>query len=136
MAKARWGVEFKDFERLSQQLEKLASKEVLRNTTEKALKETHKIITEKTDEAIKEHKRTGRTEGSIKQDADVNWTSDVGFVDVGFNVKEGGLASIFLMFGTPRMKPDTDLFNAVYGQKNKIDKAQKEIFDNEISKYL
>lgn len=136
MAKARWGIEFKDFERLSQQLEQLASKDVLRNTTEKALKETHKIITEKTEEAIKEHKRTGRTESSIKENADIIWTSDVGFVDVGFNIKEGGLASIFLMFGTPRMKPDTDLFNAVYGQKNKIDKVQKEIFEKEISKYL
>lgn len=136
MAKAKWGIEFKDFEKFADQLEKLSSKNTLRSTTEKSLKETHSIITKDAKSAISTHRRTGRTEDSLKTDADVQWTSDVGYVDVGFNIASGGLASVFLMFGTPRMSPDKDLFNSVYGQKNKIDKIQKKIFEDEISKYL
>lgn len=136
MAKAKWGIEFKDFEKFADQLEKLSSKNTLKSTTEKALKETHSIITKEAKSAISAHRRTGRTEDSLKTDADVQWTSDVGYVDVGFDIANGGLASVFLMFGTPRMSPDKDLFNSVYGQKNKIDKIQKKIFEDEISKYL
>lgn len=65
--------------------------------------------------AMGSHHRTGRTEGSLDDGGGVQWAGTMGTIDVGFHIHSGGLASIFLMYGTPRMKKDTKLYNAVYG---------------------
>ena len=43
-------------------------------------------------------------------------------VKVCFDFSKSGLTSIFLMYGTPRMKPVSGLKNAIYGAK-----TQKEL---------
>ena len=60
----------------------------------------------------------------------VEWSGTKAFVDVGFDIQNGGLASIFLMYGTPRMKKDTKLYNDIYGKKTRdeIRALQEEIF--------
>ena len=59
-------------------------------------------------------------------------------ISVGFDIKQGGLPSIFLMYGTPRMKKDTKLYADVYGKKaqERIKKAQEETFQKGIKKLL
>ena len=55
------------------------------------------------------------------------------------DIKNGGMASIFLMygtkvFGTPRVKKDTKLYSAIYGKKTK--EKIKEIMSEEFRKVL
>jgi hypothetical protein len=67
---------------------------------------------------------TGETKKSIDKSIDVDWQGLTGGVKVGFNFKESGLTSIFLMRGTPRMSPVKGLKNAIYGAKTKKEIAQ------------
>lgn len=68
----------------------------------KALDKIYDRITEGAEATVKPHKRTGRTEESIvpKQ---IRWKGQ-GTVEMGagYSVRAGGIASIFLMYGTPR----------------------------------
>lgn len=137
MAK-QWGIDFKDFDFYVQKIESLSNKETLRKIADEALKETHKYLTPKIDKAFEKHNRTGRTSKSLREDNSTEWSSDVGSIDVGYNISDGGLASIFIMYGTPRIKPDKQLYNLFYGSKIKkeVFKIQEEIFDRELQKLL
>lgn len=68
---------------------------------------------------------TGKTQQSIDTDMDVKWTGLKASIPIGFKLEESGLTSIFLMYGTPRMKPAKGLKAAIYGAKAK--KQHKEI---------
>ena len=137
MAK-QWGIDFKDFEFYCKKIESLSSRANLREIADKALKETHKYITPQIEKEFEKHNRTERTIKSLKKDNNTEWSSDVGSIDVGFNISNGGLASIFIMYGTPRIKPDKQLYNLFYGSKIKkeVFKIQEEIFDRELQKLL
>lgn len=65
---------------------------------------------------------TGDTKKSIDTDMSVDWEGMTGSIKVGFDFSKSGLKSIFLMYGTPRMKPVSGLKNAIYGTK-----TQKEL---------
>ena len=73
---------------------------------------------------IAPHRRTGDTEESLKRNADVTWIGTAAEVEVGFDIDNGGLPSVFLMYGTPKMKPDRKLYNAIYGAKTKKEIAE------------
>ena len=83
---------------------------------------------------IAPHNLTGATEESIVNDKKVEWTGEVAEVKVGFSIRDGGLASIFLMYGTPTIEPDMELYNSIYGSqtKSKVRKKQKEVFEKGI----
>lgn len=125
-------IEFDGFEEVIARLSKLEGD--IKGTTEKALKETHSIITEKVDIAIRKHKRSGRTERSLVRNTKIEWAGSIASVETGFDISNGGLPSIFLMYGTPRMKKDQALYNAFFGKKTKeeIMTAQEKIFYDEI----
>lgn len=125
-------LEFEGFEEAIARLTKLEGN--VKTTTEKALKETHKIITAKAEEAIKPHKETGATERSLKRQANVEWAGTLASVETGFSIREGGLASIFLMYGTPRMRKDQQMYNAFWSAKTKREvlEAQENVFYDEI----
>lgn len=55
----------------------------------------------------------------------------VASVEVGFSIRAGGLPSIFLMYGTPRMRPDKALYNAIYGASTlrAVSEKQAEVFE-------
>ena len=127
-------IEFEGFEEVVARLTKLGGD--IKGTTERALKETHRVITDKAEQAISTHKRTGRTEASLKRQADVHWAGTMASVEVGFDIANGGLPSIFLMYGTPKIKKDQKLYNAFYGKQTKeeIMKLQEDIFYEEIRK--
>lgn len=127
-------IEFEGFEAVTQRLTKLGAD--VKMITERALKETHKVITAKADEAIKPHKLTGSTESSLKRQANIEWLGSIGSVETGFSISQGGLASIFLMYGTPRMKKDQNLYNAFFSKKtqDEVRKIQEDIFYEEIRK--
>lgn len=137
MAK-QWGIDFKDFDFYVQKIESLSNKETLRKIADEALKETHKYLTPKIEKEFEKHNKTERTIKSLRKDNDTEWSNDIGSIDVGFNISSGGLASIFIMYGTPRIKPDKQLYNLFYGSKIKkeVFKIQEEIFDRELQKLL
>ena len=80
------------------------------------------------------HNDRGITAESIVTSPHIEWAGSVGSVDIGFDIPNGGLPSVFLMYGTPKMTPDRKLYNAVYGNKTKqlVHDAVEEIFYNEI----
>lgn len=106
----------------------------IKATTEKALKKTHEIITKNAEEAITPHNQTYQTEKSLRKEAEIEWAGTLASVKTGFSISEGGLASIFLMYGTPRQKKDQKMYNAFWSKKTRdeVTEAQKEIFFNEI----
>lgn len=93
---------------------------------EKALIDIHASVTPNIHAAMKKHKRTGKTERSIVDNPRVEWAGSVASIDIGFDISNGGLPSIFLMYGTPRMNKDQTLFNSIYGSA-----VSKEAFEIE-----
>lgn len=83
---------------------------------------------------MKRHHQTGGTESSIQKSSKVGWDGETASVNVGFKISEGGLPSIFLMYGTPRQKKDTKLYNDLYGTKTKkqLIEIQKNIILDEL----
>lgn len=114
---AKMSIEFKGFDEMIQKLSKLG--EDTHAIAEKALVSGFEAVTPNIQGAIAPHRLTGQTEESLVTSPKVSWTGDVGSVDVGFDIPGGGIASIFLMFGTPKMSPDQNLYNSVYGSKAK-----------------
>ena len=126
-----------EFEGLDWYLHKFTKVEAnVPKITEKALKKAHKIITKKAEEAIYPHNKTYQTEKSLRREAEVEWEGTLASIKTGFSISEGGLASIFLMYGTPRMKKDQKLYNAFWSKstQDEVKKAEKEIFQEELLK--
>ena len=125
-------IEFDGFEEVIARLTKLDGD--IKGVTEKALRETHKIITKKAETAIAPHKETGATEKSLKRNAEIEWAGTLASVETGFSIRQGGLPSIFLMYGTPRMKKDQNLYNAFFGNKTRkeVMELQEKLFYDEI----
>lgn len=125
-------LEFEGFDEAIARLNKLGAN--IKDISEKALKKTHSIITEKAEDAITPHNETHQTEKSLRRKAEIEWAGTTASVKTGFSISEGGLASIFLMYGTPRMKKDQKMYNAFWSKstQDEVREAQKEIFYNEI----
>lgn len=136
MAKNKMTIEFEGFDELLSELKKLEGD--AKAVAEKALNETQKIIAKHAHEAMKPHHRTGKTEGSIIETSAPEWSGFTATAGVGFKIREGGLASIFLMYGTPRHPKDTKVYNAVYGSsvKKEVEAKQKEVFLNAIAERM
>lgn len=64
---------------------------------------------------------TGKMFGSIVDDRKIYFKGNVAEVRVGFELDKG-FHSIFIMYGTPRIKKDQKIYNAIKGTK-----TQKEI---------
>lgn len=108
-------------------LDKLGGTEAMKRGTDKALIASKEYVNPLIESAMNKlpaggKYSTGRTKRSIDTSDSVEWNGLTASIKVGFNLKESGLTSIFLMYGTPRMKPVSGLKSAVYGTK-----TQKEI---------
>lgn len=134
MAKKKMRLEFAGFEEYAEKLDKLGGD--LKKTTERALIATHEHITPKVEEAFAKHnvKYSHETAKSIKKKSAVEWNGAVAEIGVGFKISDGGLPSIFLMYGTPKIQPDKKLYNSIYGDKKKVRELQEKIFAEEIAK--
>lgn len=130
MAKNRLGIEIKGLEEWVERLEKAGG--TIKEVAEDCLIAAHETVTPAIQADMRKHYRTGKTEGSISTNPEVTWEGTCASVPVGFKIGEGGLPSIFLMYGTPRMKKDAKLYNDLYGSKMKkeIAKRQEEIFQD------
>lgn len=126
----------------------------IKATTEEALKATHAYITPNIKRDIQKHKRTGKTERSLIDKAEIKWEGLVAEVRVGFDIANGGLPSLFLMYGTPKHAPanqygkydgavggiekDEQLYNDIYGTRTnrEVKKIQEEILAEAVKKAM
>lgn len=138
---AKIGLQLKGFEDLMEDLDRLGGD--LKQVTTEALEKSHAYVTPNIQQAMQKHHRTGRTESTIDTSGKVTWKGDVASVDVGFDISGGGLASVFLMYGTkvygtPRTKKDTKLYNSIYGSatKKKLAEIQEDIILGAIEKRI
>lgn len=128
-------LEFKGFDEVMRRLNKIEAD--TRGVVDEALEKTHEIVTQKAESAIANSNlpaggrySKGRTAASLQRTPKISWSGTEASVKVGFNIKKGGLASIFLMYGTPRMPKVQSLYDAFYGTQTEgeVLNAQKEIF--------
>lgn len=138
-----WSIEFEQFKQLEKKLEELAGYDGVIRATESALRATDDYVTKEVDKAVASSKfdfdRTGETKGSIDKDKKVEWSGTIASAKAGFSIKKGGLPSIFLMYGTPKIKPDSNLKNAAKGEgihRDKINKLQQEVFNKVINRMM
>lgn len=141
--KNKIGLQFSGFEELAEKLDELQGD--LKKTTEDALRKSKAVVTinllkatQKSNLPAHGKYSTGDTRHSIDTSKSVNWEGTIGEIHVGFEFKKSGLKSIFLMYGTPRMKKVQAIYDAVYGTKTKtqIRKIQKETFQEAIKKKM
>lgn len=137
----KMGIEFEGFEQAIKRLEKLEGD--VRKVTETALQSTHKIVTAKARNSAEKQNlpahgkySKGRLMKSLKTEADVKWSGSVAAVPVGFDISNGGLPSIFMMYGTPRYMKNQKMYDAFWSNKthDEVVKAQEDIFYAEIRK--
>lgn len=134
MAKKYIGIDFSELEILSDEINELNGN--VKKTTEKALIESQNYIAKNVHTEMKKHYQTGQTEKSIVEDNKVKWVGNTASIGVGFSISDGGLASVFLLYGTPKMKKDQKLYNSIFGKKTReeISNIQAKVFYDEIEK--
>lgn len=101
-----------------------------KTAAESALKKSGDYISEKLDTKTVQPNMPrkgvyskGRAKAAIIKNAPVQWVGALGEMEVGFKIRHA-LHSIFLMYGTPKMKPMTGLRAVIYGSASKRDIAQ------------
>ena len=156
MARKKWGINFDGFTELSEKYVKLGGD--LKKVADDCLSFIPERINPELKTAISKHKRTGKTAQSLANDQKPEWTGDTAKIKVGFKISEGGLPSVFLMYGTarhtpvnkygtpkragakdnPGIKQDKKLYNAIYGAsvQREISAEQEKIYNKAISKRL
>lgn len=128
--KSRFSFQFDEMEELASKIE--AAGGDLQKAADSALKATHGYITPRLKSGISRHIQTGETKGSLVHAANVVWETPLkARVGIGFDLPGGGWPSIFLMWGTPKMQPDSDLRNAAYSPKvhRDVAKIQREALE-------
>ena len=133
---AKLKLDFSGLDKMIEDMHKIGAN--VKEVAESALKKSRDYINSNLESAMTLHNRSGETMNSLK-DAPVEWSGTVAKIPVGFDIKNGGLPSIFLMYGTkvygtPRVKKDMKLYKAIYGKATR-EKVQ-EIMKNEFQKVL
>lgn len=115
----------------------------IKKVTETALIRSQEILNSEAEEAMQDRylpaKGRYSTESTLKslyKDKKVAWSGDTASIDAGFSIRAGGIASIFLLYGTPRMKKDQKLYDAFFSKKavEERTEAQEKVFLEEIQK--
>ena len=133
---ARLKLQFDAWKELGDNLDKLGGD--LKATTEEALEKSHAAITPGIVAAFGKHNDTGTMMGALRDKSKVEWEGMTASIPIGFDIGAGGVASVFLMYGTPRMAPDRKAYNAIYGGKAKkqINEIQVDVFTKAIERAM
>lgn len=98
---------------------------------DRALHDTHALITPRLKTGIDRHVYTGQTRDSLVTDPRVEWiTPLLAQVNIGFDLSDGW-PSILLMWGTPKRPPDVNFRKAAFGPavKRDVAKIQREALE-------
>ena len=145
MAKKKFGLTFEGLEDYMAKLDEVGGSAAMKRGVESALKASKQYVNPLINTAISSPNlpaggkySTGETHKSIDTQMKVVWDDSIGSIDVGFDFKKSGLTSIFLMYGTPKMKPVKGLKAAIYGAKTqrKISEIQGEAIRKAIARIM
>ena len=143
MARNRIGLQFDGWEDYMAKLDELGGSQAMKKGVEEALIESKKHANPLIEKAMgklpaKGKYSTGNTKDSIDKEMKVEWSGMTGEIKIGFDFSKSGPKSIFLMYGTPRMKPVTGLKSAIYGAKTQkeIAEIQENVLSNHIKKVM
>lgn len=143
MARNKIGLQFEDFEEYMAKLDKLGGTDAMRQGVEEALIESKKYVNPQISQAMNKLPAggkfsTGGTKKSIDTDMTVEWENMTASIKVGFKFAESGLKSIFLIQGTPKMKPVSGLKASIYGNKTQkaIAEIQGEALENAVKRVM
>lgn len=152
MGKRKFGIVFKGFEEMIAKYQSLGGD--TKRIVEECLEIAPEMINPKLKTDMTKHNKTNKVVNSIEENQHVTWEGTKAKMPIGFKLKKGGWASIYLMFGTARHAPanqygkyggivqgvtqDKTLHDDIYGTaiKRKINEKQKEIFAREIKKKM
>lgn len=124
---------------LIRELEKLEGS--VNDAAKEALEATFDIVTAKAKAAAQKSNypaggkySKGGTAKSLVETAQIYYHGTAAEVKVGFNIYEGGLQSIFMIYGTPRNMKVQAMYDAFYGKKtiDEVHKKQYEILFNAV----
>ena len=145
MARNRFGLQFSGWEDYIEKLDKVGGSAAMKRGVENALKESKKHVNKQIEKSMQANKlpakgqfATGKTAQSIDKSEEVDWKNLKATMKVGFEFEKSGLTSIFLMYGTPRMRPAKGLKAAIYGGKvnKEIQEIQKKEILDEINRIM
>ena len=127
MARNKIGLQFDGWENYMAKLDELGGSKAMIRGVEGALRASKQYVNPLIESSMAKlpaggKYSSGNTKKSIDRDMSVDWRGMTATIKVGFDFSKSGVTSIFLMYGTPKMKPVAGLKNAVYGSK-----TQKEI---------
>lgn len=146
MAKNKIGLQFKGWQEVLSGIEKAAGESSLKEAVNDALAASKGIVNAKVKTAISKPNLPAKGKYSnaphiasfLNKDFNVRWSGYTGEIDVGFDINGKGIVSIFLMYGTPKMKPATGLRDAFYGNKtkNEVKKVQMKAIGTYIKRHF
>lgn len=125
---AKMSLEFDGFKDLLYQISEVES--ALQPAVDDALTQVQRFVQGQTRQAAAKYVpggtpySTGEMKAAIKPDDGPQWSGSVATVGVGFEIHKsggGGMHSVWIMYGTPRITPDTKLHNAVRGTKTQYE---------------
>lgn len=140
---AKIAVEFAGFDAVLKKLAKLEAD--TKAITEEALQKSFDIVTAKAEAAIqpanlpaggKYSRAHGGSADSLLRKMEVTWTGTEASTPVGFDLKHGGMPTVYMSRGTPRMRKVQQLYDAFFSDavKAEIITAQKEVFYQALEK--
>ena len=101
---------------------------------EKAVIKSGELATQEYLDIIDKHRYSGLTESSVKKELNVENDSKKIILQTGFNIKKGGIASIWLDRGTPVQKPVK--FIEKIKRNKKVKRAIEDLLEKEVKKLL
>lgn len=145
MARNRFGIEFSGFDEYIKKLDAIGGGAAVKKGAEEALIASKKHINPKIESAMQKGNlpaqgrySTGETLRSLDADMDIDWKNLTASIKIGFDMNVSGMKSIYLIYGTPRMKPVKGLKDILFGAQTRFElaKIQQEAMTEAVKKVM
>lgn len=142
MARKRYGFDNSALEKYGERLDELGGTDALKRATQAGMAAAKAEVNKNIKEAMQPRNlpaggaySTGETLAALNTEMAVKWSGNMAEMPIGFNLYAGGMASVFLITGTPRMAPAYGLWEAFYGKqeqrvvRKEMEKAVKKVLE-------
>jgi hypothetical protein len=131
MAKRKNGFDTTMLAKYADELESLGGSAAVKRAVEGGMKATKQKVNSQVSTAMQPGNlpaggiySTGATMAKLNTDFTVEWDGNMARLKLGFDLIGDGLASIFLMYGTPKMQPAAGLREALQENPRKISRKE------------
>lgn len=125
------GFDITALQKYGEELEAAGGHDAIKRAVEGGMKSTKAQVNPKVKAAIQPGNlpaggkySTGGTEEHLNTDMSVHWEGNMARMGLGFSLVDDGLASIFLMYGTPHHAPAAGLREALKEEPRKISRKE------------